>query len=108
VFTDEPQFAMFVPALGLNPNASRNELEARASQLSPITYVNAKHPPTLIIQGDSDKIVPLQQAQAMDRALANAGVEHDLEVIPGGGHDETTFGPGLIKALQWFKANLLK
>jgi acetyl esterase/lipase len=108
VFTDDPQLAMFVPALGLAPKAPRNDVEALAKQLSPITYVNAKYPPTLIIHGDSDKIVPLQQARAMDHALAKAGVEHKLEVIPGGGHDDTTFGPGLMKALQWFKIKLLK
>ena len=108
VFTDDPQLAMFVPALGLGPKAPKNDAEALAKQLSPITYVNAKYPPTLIIHGDGDKIVPLQQAQAMDQALAEAGVEHRLEIIPGGGHDDTTFGPGLMKALQWVKAKLLK
>ncbi|HEY9229061.1 MAG TPA: alpha/beta hydrolase [Gemmatimonadaceae bacterium] len=108
VFTDDPQLAMFVPAIGFDPKASKNDVAALAKQLSPTTYVNAKFPATLIIHGDSDKIVPLQQAQAMDRALAKAGVEHKLEVIPGGGHDDTTFGPGLMKALQWFNAKLLK
>ena len=44
----------------------------------------------------------------MDQALAKAGVEHKLEVIPGGGHDDKTFGPGLMKVLQWFKDKLLK
>src|SRR3954468_17051604 len=87
--------------------ATKSDLVALARQLSPITYVNAKHPPTLIVHGDSDKIVPLQQARAMDGALAAAGVEHKLEIIHGGGHDDTTFGPGLTKALQWFRAKLL-
>jgi dipeptidyl aminopeptidase/acylaminoacyl peptidase len=108
VFTDDPQLAMFVPALGFDPKAPKNDVEALAKQLSPITYVNARYPPTLIIHGDSDKVVPLQQAQAMDHALTEAGVEHKLEIIPGGGHDDKTFGPGLIKALEWFKAELLK
>jgi acetyl esterase/lipase len=107
VFTDDPRLAMFVPALGFDPKAPKDDVEALTRHLSPITYVNAKYPPTLIIQGDSDKVVPLQQAQAMDQALAKAGVEHDLEVIPGGGHDDKTFGPGLMKALQWFKDKLL-
>lgn len=31
-----------------------------------------------------------------------------LEVIPGGGYDDKTFGPGLMKAIQWFKDELLK
>jgi acetyl esterase/lipase len=108
VFTDDPQLAMFVPALAVDPKAPKNDVEALARQLSPIAYVNAKYPPTLIIHGDSDKVVPLQQAEAMDHALAKAGVEHKLEVIRGGGHDDKTFGPGLMKALQWFKAKLLK
>ncbi|AIE87668.1 putative lipase/esterase [Fimbriimonas ginsengisoli Gsoil 348] len=108
VLTDEPQMAIFFPALGIDPKAPRSDIEAPLRKLSPITYVNPKFPPTLIVHGDDDKIVPLQQAQAMDQALAKAGVEHKLEVIPGGGHDDKTFGPGLTKALQWFKEKLLK
>jgi len=108
VFTDDPQLAMFVPALGFDSKAPKHDVEALAKQLSPLIYVNAKYPPTLIIHGDSDKVVPLQQAQAMDHALAEAGVEHKLEVIHGGGHDDKTFGPGLMKAIEWFKAKLLK
>ena len=41
-------------------------------------------------------------------ALTKAGVNHKLEVISGGGHDDKTFGPALTKALQWFKDKLLK
>jgi acetyl esterase/lipase len=108
VFTDDPQLAMFVPALGVDANTLKSSVEAVAKQLSPITYVNAKYPPTLIVHGDSDKVVPLQQARVMDRALAKAGVEHRLEIIPGTGHDDKTFGPGLMKALQWLEAKLLK
>ena len=108
VFTDDPQLAMFLPALGFDPKAPNNDVEALARQLSPITYVTAKYPPTLIVHGDSDKVVPLQQARAMNHALAEAGVEHNVEVIHGGGHDDRTFGPGLTKAFEWFKAELLK
>ena len=107
VFTDEPQLAMFSPAIGVDAKTTKSDVAALAKQLSPITYVNAKYPPTLIIHGDNDKVVPLQQAQAMDQALAKAGVEHKLVVIPGGGHDEKTFVPGVTQALQWFKVKLL-
>jgi len=108
MLTDDPQMTMFIPALGFDPKGPRNDMEALARQLSPITSVNPKFPPTLIVHGDDDKIVPLQQAQAMDRALAKAGVEHKLEVISGGGHDGKTFGSGLMKAIQWFTDKLLK
>jgi len=108
VFTDDPQLAVFIPALGLDPKAAKNEIDALVGDLSPIKYVSSKYPPTLIVHGDDDKVVPLQQAQSMDKVLDKLGVKHKLEVIPGGGHDDKTFGPGLTKALQWFKENLLK
>lgn len=108
LFTDEPQLGMFIPALGADLKAPKSDIEALAKKISPIGLVNAKFPPTLIVHGDGDLLVPLQQAQVMDQALAKAGVEHKLEVIPGGAHDDKTFGPGLLKALQWFKDKLLK
>ena len=108
ILTEEPQMAMFIPALGFDPKGPRSEMEALAKKLSPITYVTAKYPPALIVHGDDDKIVPLQQSKAMDQALAKAGVPHKLEVISGGGHDDKTFRPGVTKALQWFKDELLK
>jgi len=107
IVTEEPQLAMFIPALGFDPKGPKSDMEALAKKLSPITYVTAKYPPTLIVHGDADKIVPLQQAKAMDEALAKAGVQHKLEVISGGGHDDKTFGPGVMKAVQWFKDKLL-
>ena len=103
---DDPQMAMFVPPLGVDTKGPRSAIEALIKRLSPITYVNSKYPPTLIVHGDSDKVVPLQQSQAMDQALAKAGVRHKLEIIPGGGHDDKTFEPGMMKALAWFRDNL--
>lgn len=108
VFVDEPQLSIFVPALGVDPKASKGDVEAFVRKLSPITLVNSKFPPTMIIHGDSDKVVPFQQAQVMDQALTKAGVEHKIEVIAGGGHDDKTFGPGLTKSVQWFRDKLLK
>jgi acetyl esterase/lipase len=108
VLTSNPQLATFAPAFGFDPRAPKSDIEALAKKLSPITLVNPKFPPTLIIHGDGDNLVPLQQAQAMDQALAKAGVDHKLEIIPGGAHDDKTFGPGLVKVLQWFKDKLLR
>ena len=106
VFTDMPQLAMFIPALGLDASATRHDVVSQAQRLSPITLVSARFPATLIVHGDSDAVVPVQQARAMDQALGKAGVEHRLEVIAGGGHDDSTFGPGLAKAYAWFRARL--
>lgn len=108
LLTENPQMAIFVPALGIDPKASRDATITLLKQLSPITFVSAAYPATLIVHGDSDKVVPIQQAHAMDEALTKAGVDHQLVVIPGGGHDDKTFAPGVLKAVQWFKVKLLK
>ncbi len=108
ILTEEPQMSVFIPALGFDPKGPRSDIEAAVTKLSPISCVTAQFPPTLIVHGDGDKVVPLQQAKAMDDALAKAGVRHKLEVLPGGGHDEKTFVSGMAKAVQWFKDTLLK
>jgi acetyl esterase/lipase len=108
VFTEDPQLAMFIPAVGFDPKGSKGDTEALAKKLSPITYVTAKFPPALIVHGSDDKLVPLQQAKDLDQALEKAGAPHKLEVISGAGHDDKTFVPGVAKAVQWFKDKLLK
>lgn len=108
IFTDVPQLAVLSPAIGYDPTGSKSDLKTLLDKLSPLSLVNAQFPPTLIVQGDADTIVPEQQAQVMDQALAKAGVNHRLEIIPGGGHDDKTFVPGVTKAVQWFRKKLLK
>lgn len=106
VFTDVPVLAQFVPALGLDPKAA--DFVSSLQKLSPVSLARPKFPPTLIVHGDNDTLVPLQQGQLMDQALAKAGVEHGLEVVKGGGHDEKTFVVGVAKALAWFKEKLAR
>jgi acetyl esterase/lipase len=53
---------------------------------SPVTHVNAKSPPVLLIHGDADKLVPFAQSTALREALESAGVPVRLVVVPGGEH----------------------
>lgn len=108
LLTEDPQMAVFVPALGFDPKAPRSDIEAAVKKLSPITLVTSKYPPALIVHGGDDKIVPVQQAKDMDAALEKAGAPHALELVAGGGHDEKTFATGVTKAVAWFKEKLLK
>lgn len=103
-----PMFAPFKPAFGAPANASPDELNAIAKELSPITTVSAKFPPTLFIHGDKDTLVPLQQSQVMKEALSKAGVDTELLVVAGGGHDAKTVIGGMPKLIAWFKAKLVK
>jgi len=58
----------------------------RAAQASPITYVTADDPPFLIVHGDRDELVPIQQSELLLEALKKAGVEAELHVVKGAGH----------------------
>jgi acetyl esterase/lipase len=53
---------------------------------SPVNYITEDDPPVLIINGDSDNSVPLQQAELLDRKLSEAGVPHTLIIKEGVGH----------------------
>jgi acetyl esterase/lipase len=53
---------------------------------SPIEYVSPESAPFLIIHGEADEIVPLEQSVRLDAALRAAGVESELIVVKGAGH----------------------
>ena len=69
-------------------------------QASPITHVSATAPPTLLIHGDADRVVPFNQSVAMEKALAAAHVPVKLVRVPGGGHGPD-FGAGDKAHPEW-------
>ena len=55
-------------------------------QISPIYHATKDDAPTLIIHGDADNLVPIQQSQSMIQALNKINVEAHLVTKPGAGH----------------------
>ena len=53
-------------------------------QISPVNHVTADDPPTLIIHGDADKLVPIQQAEIIIEKLKSVGVPAEAEREEGG------------------------
>jgi acetyl esterase/lipase len=53
---------------------------------SPINYVTAASPPTLMLHGDKDELVPIGQAYMLRDKLLDLGVTNKLVVYPGQGH----------------------
>jgi acetyl esterase/lipase len=85
-------------------NARRLQL---LRQASPITHVTKDSPPTLLIHGDKDEVVPLQQSEVMAAKLTEVGVPVKLVVRKDGGHPWPDFwrvdGPQLA---DWFDHHL--
>jgi len=83
----------------------------RAAAISPILFVNAGDPPTLLVHGDADELVPLADSEIMNAALEKAGVTHDLLVIEGGVHgfrDPERRARAMRAMVDWFKKYLVK
>jgi dipeptidyl aminopeptidase/acylaminoacyl peptidase len=56
-------------------------------QASPLRYVSPDDAPFLIIHGELDNVVPLENSQWLDAALRQANVPSQLIVQPGIKHD---------------------
>jgi acetyl esterase/lipase len=58
-----------------------------AAAANPITYLSASPaPPTLIVQGTADRLVPFQQSQTLQAALQAKGGRADLMLVPDVDH----------------------
>jgi len=54
---------------------------------SPMTYLHKDAPPFLIVHGEQDKLVPVEQSDMLYHALQDAGVQATFLRIPEEGHD---------------------
>lgn len=66
------------PALDFDP--------AKAADISPVLFVSADDPPTLLIHGDQDQLVPLSNSERIKAAFDEANVTSKLIVIEGAAH----------------------
>ncbi|MBI2684994.1 MAG: alpha/beta hydrolase [Acidobacteria bacterium] len=85
-------------------------LLARLGQLSPITSVRKGMPPFLLIHGDNDQIVPIEQSRLMCERMTAAGADCKLFTVPGAGHgirwwesSSAKSGPYKQEMVQWLQ-----
>ncbi len=71
-----------------------------ARAVSPVTYVTKDAAPFLIVHGDRDNLVPLDQAREFRETLVKAGVPVALIIGKGGGH--VFFTQELVDRMQDF------
>jgi acetyl esterase/lipase len=75
------------------------ELAARAN---PITYVSRDDPPFLIVHGDEDRTVPINQSELLFAALKEASVGAHFHTIRGAGHGQGFGGPEIEPMVSAF------
>jgi acetyl esterase/lipase len=77
-------------------------------QISPVYHVSSDDAPTLIIHGDADKLVPIQQAELIIDKLKEVNVPCELVVKPGAAHGWANMGNDIPTLADWFDKHLAK
>ncbi len=67
---------------------------------SPVTYVVPGAPPFLIIHGDADEAVPVEQAGLLYDALLKAGVPVEKVILHNGGHGLEPVGAAMSPSAE--------
>ena len=73
---------------------------------SPIRFVKADMPPTLVFHGDADKTVPIYQAKAFEAACRAAGATYRLVVREGKDHGWPEMATDRATFADWFDQHL--
>ena len=98
----------YVPAFG--PDALTPEGRQKLGEaFSPARYVTAKSAPALLIHGDADPLVPIQQSQLYVTRATAAGAIAQLVTRPGaehGGKTWTTITADRALLADWFDHHL--
>jgi acetyl esterase/lipase len=84
------------------PITDEERLREIAIKISPISHVTADDAPTLIIHGDADQLVPVQQSQIFVEKLKNAGVTTKLIVKKGARHGWSGLDKDIPQLVDWF------
>lgn len=95
----------FKPAFGDVP-ADPDAKAAFGRQISPLYHITSNLPPTLILHGDADQLVPFQQAESFVEAARQLGVPTRLVVRTGAGHGWADWTKDLERFAEWFDEHL--
>jgi len=91
----------FKPAFGPQSDTAEGRKQL-GKEISPFNYISGQTAPTLIIHGDADKLVPIQQAQIFIEKVKAAGVPAKLLVREGKQHGWPEIGADLVLLADWF------
>lgn len=73
-------------AVGKYLGCASAQCPEKVTLASPISHIDSKDPPALLIHGELDKVVAEAQSRAFDAALRAKGVASELVVIPAVDH----------------------
>jgi acetyl esterase/lipase len=84
----------------------RERVLQKLRDYSPVAHVTAGAPPTLLIHGDTDAAVPIQQSRRLLEALSKVNVAARLIVREGKGHVWPGWEADAVLLAEWFDQQL--
>lgn len=75
------------------------ENKDKVARANPITYVTKEAAPFLIVHGDRDPLVPVNQSELLFEALKQAGANATFYKIVGAGHGGAAFSTPMVRAM---------
>lgn len=92
---------------GFGPKAeSLDTWRILGRELSPIYHISQQMPPTMIVHGDADTLVPVDQSQRFVEQAKTHGCKIQFEIRPGKGHGWPTMVFDIIRFADWFDEHL--
>jgi acetyl esterase/lipase len=82
------------PALKLLLGALPEQVPALAKQASPVTHVGAGDPPALLLHGNQDRQMPVNQTLELEAAYRRARLPVELLILDSAGHGGDAFYTG--------------
>ncbi len=95
----------FKPGFGPRSDTAEGR-QALGKEISPVYFVTSNMPPTLIIHGDADKLVPIQQADIFVKRAQEVGANAKLIVKEGKAHGWPRIETDLATTADWFDTHL--
>lgn len=74
---------------------------------SPVTHVSPGAPPFMIVHGDADPEVPVEQAHLLHSALLDAGAHSELVILQHSGHGLEPVGGTPVPSMEQLLAMML-
>lgn len=110
-FPEEPLF--FASGIAVPGAADRFPAvgfdDSLGASVSPVVHVSSDDPPTLLVHGDVDTLVDVNNSRLIHASLVDKGVTTDLVVIEGSGHGFRTPEHSALATdalVQWFNTHL--
>jgi acetyl esterase/lipase len=82
------------PALRQLLGGLPQEVPALAQLASPVMHVDARDPPAMLLHGDQDRQMPVNQLLELEAAYRRTGLRVDTMVLNGEGHGGNAFNEG--------------